>query len=196
MNTKTVSKPEPKWLKFVTEYLPLIIFGLAYWKSDLITATKVLIAVTVVTTLISFLVARKVAVMPLVTAGILGFFGGLTILFEDETFIKIKPTVVQLVFAGILGGGLFFKKILVKKVMGPSLIMPDHAWVTLTKRLVVFFLISAALNELVWRTQSTDFWVMFKLFGLTGFTFAFFASQIPLFNQYMEEPAKGEGDKK
>ena len=196
MNTKTVSKPEPKWLKFVTEYLPLIIFGLAYWKSDLITATKVLIAVTLVTTLISFLVARKVAVMPLVTAGILGFFGGLTILFEDETFIKIKPTVVQLVFAGILGGGLFFNKILVKKVMGPSLKMPDHAWVTLTKRLVVFFLISAALNELVWRTQSTDFWVMFKLFGLTGFTFAFFASQIPLFNKYMEEPAKGEGDKK
>lgn len=183
-------KSEPKWLKPITEYLPLIAFFLVYWKSDLITATKVLVAVTLVTTALSFFITRKVAMMPLVTAGILAFFGGLTILFDDESFIKMKPTVVQIAFAGILWGGLFFKKIFIKKLMGASLTMPDDVWVSLTHRLGFFFLICAGLNELVWRTQTTDFWVNFKVFGLTGLTLVFFAMQLPLFNKYIEDPNK------
>ena len=183
-------KAEPKWLKPVTEYLPLAAFFLVYWKTDLIMATKVLVGITLVTTLIAFFITRKVAVMPLVTAGILGFFGGLTIIFQDESFIKMKPTVVQIAFAGILWGGLFFHKIFLKIVMGASLKMPDDVWITLTHRLACFFLVCAGLNELVWRTQTTDFWVTFKVFGLTGLTLVFFAFQFPLFNKYLDESAK------
>ncbi|MGB1077474.1 MAG: inner membrane-spanning protein YciB [Bdellovibrionales bacterium] len=184
----TDTKEEPKWLKPFTEYLPLVAFFIVYWKSDLITATKVLIGVTLVTTAISFFIAKKVATMPLVTAGILGFFGGLTILFNDESFIKMKPTVVQIAFAAILWGGLFFNKIFVKAVMGQTMKMPDDVWITFTHRVCIFFLVCAGLNEIVWRTQTTDFWVNFKVFGLTGLTLVFFASQFPMFNKYIEDP--------
>lgn len=184
------NKTEPKWLKPVSEYLPLIAFFLVYWKTDLITATKVLVAVTLLTTALSFMITRKVAVMPLVTAGILGFFGGLTILFNDESFIKMKPTVVQIVFAMILWGGLFFDKIFIKKLMGKTLTMPDSVWTLFTHRICFFFLVCAVLNEVVWRTQTTDFWVTFKVFGLTGLTLTFFAAQIPMFNKYMDDPDK------
>ncbi len=186
--TDSPPKAEPKGLKLFTEYFPLIAFFLVYWKSgDLITATKVIVIVTLLTTALSFFVTRKVAMLPLITAGILAFFGGLTIIFNDDTFIKMKPTIVQIVFAGILGGGLVFKKLWIKKMLGASMNMPDTAWASLTLRLCLFFLICAGLNELVWRTQSTDFWVSFKVFGLTGLTFIFFASQIPFFNKHMIE---------
>ncbi len=194
MNEKTVSKPEPKWLKPVTEYLPLVAFFVVYYKSDLITATKVLVAVTLVTTALSFFMTKKIAMMPVVTGAILSFFGGLTIIFQDETFIKIKPTVVQIIFAAVLWGGLFFDKIFVKSLLGESMKMPDEIWIKLTYRLAIFFLVCAGLNELVWRTMSTDFWVNFKVFGLTGLTLVFFTAQIPLFNKYMEEPKDNSDD--
>ena len=185
--TESSPKTEPKWLKPFTEYLPLVAFFLVYWKTDLITATKVLIGVTLVTTAISFFIAKKVAMMPIVTAGILALFGGLTILFNDESFIKMKPTVVQIAFAAILWGGLFFNKIFVKTVMGQTMKMPDEVWITFTHRVCIFFLVCAVLNEIVWRTQTTDFWVNFKVFGLTGLTLVFFASQFPMFNKYIED---------
>ena len=191
---ETTQKSPPKWLKPVTEYLPLVAFFVVYYKTDLITATKVLVAVTLITTALSFYMTKKIAMVPVVTAVILSFFGGLTIFFEDEMFIKIKPTVVQIVFAAILWGGLFFDKIFIKKLMGDGMKMPDEAWIKLTYRLAIFFLVCAGLNEFVWRTQSTDFWVSFKVFGLTGLTLVFFTSQIPLFNKYMEEPKSPKSD--
>ncbi len=187
-NTKIAEpKAAPKWVKPFTEYVPLVAFFVVYWKTnDLILATKVIVGVTLLTTALSFIVTRKVAMLPIVTAAILAFFGGLTIFFEDDIFIKMKPTIIQLLFAIVLYVGLLLDRLWVKKMMGSALQMPDAEWRKFTIRMSLFFVLCAVLNEVVWRTQSTDFWVNFKVFGLTGLTFLFFALHIPMFNKYIE----------
>ena len=130
--------------------------------------------------------------MPLVTAAIVGVFGGLTLWLQDETFIKMKPTIVQLIFAAVLLGGLAFKRPLLKPLLGAAWPLDDDGWHKLSLRFALFFLAMAALNEVVWRTQSTDFWVTFKVFGILALTFVFVASQIYFMRAHM--PALGEGD--
>lgn len=186
----TTRKPEPKWLKPVADYGPLVAFFLTYWQADLITATKAIVIATGVAIALSFLVARRVPMMPLVTAVIVAIFGGLTIYLEDETFIKMKPTIVQVAFALILGIGLMLRRVWLEKLFSGSINISVAAWRILTIRFILFFLASAVLNEIVWRTQSTDFWVNFKVFGLMGLTFAFIISQMPFINRAMEAQDK------
>lgn len=181
----TQSATAPKWLKPLTEYGPLAVFFAAYYlQKDLFVATGGLMAATAVSLVLSLVMIRKVPMMPLITAVIVGVFGGLTILLNDETFIKLKPTIVQALFAAILLGGLAFGKALLKPVMGSAWPMSETGWRRLTLHFGLFFAAMALLNEFVWRTQSEEFWVNFKVFGLMGLTFLFVLTQIPLMNRH------------
>lgn len=122
--------------------------------------------------------------MTLASAGFVFLFGGITLFLQDETFIKIKPTLVYILFAVILGIGLIGKKSYLQKLMGQMLPMDDAGWLILTRRWAIFFVFMAALNEAVWRTQSTDIWVSMKVFGFMPLTFIFMALQIPLLKKH------------
>lgn len=193
------SKNQPGWLKHVIDIGPIAVFFGAYMVEDLLFATAALMVATAAVVVLSLIVVRTVPMMPLVTAVIVGIFGGLTLILKDDTFIKMKPTIVEVLFALILFGGLAFKRPLLKPLMGAAWPMTDEGWVTLTKRFAWFFLSLAALNEIVWRTQSTDFWVTFKVFGLMALTFVFILTQIPLMQRHAveentTEPGDGDGD--
>ena len=125
--------------------------------------------------------------MPLITAGIIGIFGGLTLWLQDETFIKMKPTIIQLFIATILIGGLKVNRLILKSLLKSGFHMTDEGWRVLTVRFALFFLLSAIINEVVWRTQSTELWVNFKVFGLTGLTFIFIITQLPMMKRFALE---------
>ena len=125
--------------------------------------------------------------MPTLGAGIVLIFGGLTIYFNDETFIKMKPTIINAVFAIILYGGIILKKPLLKYLLGAALKLEDQGWKILTQRWIAFFIALAILNEIVWRTQSTDIWVNFKVFAILPITFIFTMTQFPLIKKYQIE---------
>lgn len=146
----------------------------------LIAATAVLIGATLISLVISWVVEKRVPIAGVLTAVLVSLFGGMTIYFDDELFIKLKPTIVNLLFAAILFGGLLFKKSLLKMLMGQALQLTEKAWFTLTWRWAVFFIFLAGVNEVVWRNFSTDFWVGFKLWGMTPLSFLFMMTQLPL----------------
>ena len=175
---------QPSWLKPVVDYGPLVTFFVTYYLEDLFFATAAIMVATVVVILLSLLFTRKVPTMPLVTAIAIGIFGGLTLFLKDETFIKMKPTIVEVIIAGILFGGLSFKKLFLKNLMGSALPMTDEGWRKLTTRFAWFSIGLAILNEIVWRTQTTEIWVNFKVWGLLILTFLFIFSQMPLIQQH------------
>jgi len=179
-----LARPEPPWLRPATDYGPIAVFFVAYWLGDLLWATGALMAATAVALALSLVVAGRVPLMPLITAGVVGVFGGLTLILQDETFIKMKPTIVQVLFAAILMAGLAFGRPLLKPLMGAAWSMDDDGWRKLTFRFGLFFIAMAALNEAVWRTQSTDFWVNFKVFGILGLTLVFALAQTPLMRRH------------
>ena len=191
------TRTAPPWLKPTVDYGPLLVFLSVYFTTDLLTATAALIAVTVLAVVLALSIERRVPWMPVVTATVVGVFGGLTLWSGDEMFIKIKPTVVQLLFAAVLLGGLVLGRPLLKPLLGAAWPMDDLGWRRLSLRFAIFFLIMAALNEAVWRTQTTDVWVMFKVFGLFGLTMVFSLAQVPLMTRHRlpeaaEEPSEHE----
>jgi intracellular septation protein len=131
--------------------------------------------------------------MPLVTAVIVVLFGGATLFFQDETFIKLKPTIIYGLFAAVLTGGFIFRKPLLAMVFDSMFNLTDEGWRKLTLRWILFFVFLAVLNEIVWRTQTTDFWVSFKLFAVVPLTFVFAALQFPLLQKYERKPAEPDG---
>ena len=175
------------WVKPLSDYGPIVVFFGAYLGWDLLVATAALMATTAVALALSLIVNRRVPLMPLITAGVVGVFGGLTLALNDDTFIKLKPTIVQTLIAGVLLGGLLFDKTLLKPVMGTAWPMDDAGWRKLTRNFGFFFLAMAVANEIVWRTQTTDFWVTFKVFGIMALTFAFSMTQIPILNRHRVE---------
>lgn len=177
-------RPVPSWLKPLTEYGPLAAFFIAYMRADLMTATIALMAATAVALALSLIIARKLPLMPLITALVVGLFGGLTLWLHDDTFIKMKPTIVQAVLGAILLGGLALGRPLLKPVLGAAWAMDEIGWRKLTFRFGLFFFAMALLNEIVWRTQSTDLWVNFKVFGLLALTVVFAVAQTPLLNRH------------
>ena len=143
-------------------------------------ATAVVIVASLMALVAAWAIERRVPLIPLITAAVVAVFGGLTLWLQDETFIKMKPTIVQALFAAILLGGLPFGRPLLKPLLGAMMPpMSDRAWRQFTLRYALFFLAMALLNELVWRTQSTDFWVTFKVFGLPVLTILFIVTQMP-----------------
>jgi intracellular septation protein len=175
----------PRWLKPAIDYGPLAVFFASYVTLGLMAATAALIAASLIALPVAWLLERRVPLVPLITAAIVVVFGGLTLWLQDETFIKMKPTIVQAVFALVLLGGLAVGRPLLKPLLGPVMPpMSERAWRQFTLRYALFFVAMAGLNELVWRTQSTDFWVTFKVFGITALALLFFASQLPFLTRH------------
>jgi intracellular septation protein len=172
-------------LKPLVEYGPIAVFFGTYLAADLYTATAAIIITTLLVVVISYIIERRIPLMPLITAIIVGIFGGLTLWLKDETFIKMKPTIIQAIFGSVLLIGLYMKHLFVKKLLGTSFQMEDQGWSILTRRLAIFFFSMALLNEIVWRTQTTDFWVSFKVFGILLLTVLFFITQAQLLKKYL-----------
>lgn len=155
-------------------------------------ATAVFIPAILIALVISYVLTRHLPVMPVVTAVVVVAFGGLTLFFQDEQFIKLKPTIVYVLFGGVLLGGLAFGKSLLGMVFDSVFHLTPEGWRKLTLRWALFFLALAVANEIVWRTQSSDFWVAFKVFGVLPLTFIFAASQYPLLTKHAAPEAKEE----
>ncbi len=184
---KKIMKPNnqsPKWLRPIVEYGPLVVFFVTNYLSGIMAATVAVMITASIALVISFIIERRVPIMPLITAVIIGIFGGLTLWLQDETFIKMKPTIIQTLFGIVLLVGMMTRKLFLKKLMGSAWHMTDHGWRVLTIRFSLFFFCMAILNEAIWRTQSTDFWVSFKVFGLTGLTMAFVLTQLGLLKRF------------
>ena len=179
-----MTKKHNPGLKAAVEYGPLIVLFVTYLMFDLIVATGTLMVATIVAVIIGYVVEKRIAMMPLITGVIVLIFGGLTVALQDETFIKMKPTIVQSLFAVVLFGGLALRRPLLKPLFGSAWQMDDVGWTRLTRRFVLFFIVMALLNELVWRTQSTEFWVSYKVFGSIGLTIAFTIFQLPLIKRH------------
>jgi intracellular septation protein len=147
-------------------------------------ATALFMAAMLISLAVSLALTRKLPIMPFVTGIVVLIFGGLTLWLQDETFIKMKPTIVNVLFAVVLLGGLAFGKSLLGYVFDSVFRLTDEGWRKLTFRWGLFFLVLAVLNEVVWRTVSTDMWVNFKVFGIMPITFIFTLFQLPLINRY------------
>jgi intracellular septation protein len=147
-------------------------------------ATAVFMAAVVVALVVSYALTRHLPLMLLITVAVVLVFGSLTLVLHDELFIKLKPTIIYLLFAGVLLGGLAFGKPLLGLVFDSVFHLTEDGWRKLTIRWALFFLMLAVLNEIVWRTQSTDVWVSFKVFGVLPLTFLFAALQFPLMTKY------------
>jgi intracellular septation protein len=177
-------KQTSSWLRPIIEYVPLATFFVAYYLSDLFIATASIMVATTLALVLSYIVERRIPMMPLIMAGIIGVFGGLTLWLQDETFIKMKPTIIQAIFGTVLISGLLANRLFLKSLIGAAWQITDEGWRVLTIRFSLFFFLSAIVNEAVWRTQSTDLWVNFKVFGLTGLTFIFILTQLPLLKRF------------
>ncbi len=186
------TRTAPPWLKPAVDYGPLRGFLAFYFATDLLVATAALIAVTALALVLALWIERRVPWMPVVTAAVVGVFGGLTLWSGDETFIKIKPTIAQLLFAAVLLGSLALGRPVLKPLLGAAWPMDDRGWRRLSLRFAIFFLVMAVLNEAVWRTQSTDVWVLFKVFGLFGLTMLFSLAQMPLMKRHRLPEAAAE----
>jgi intracellular septation protein len=174
-------------LKLALDIGPLVLFFAANAKFGIFAATGSFMMAVLIALAVSYALTRHIAIMPLVTAAIVLVFGGLTLVLHDETFIKLKPTIIYCLFGGTLAGGLFFGKALLGIMFDQMFQLSEEGWRKLTLRWVLFFFAMAVLNEIVWRTQTTDFWVNFKLFGAVPLTFLFGALQMPLINKYSVE---------
>jgi len=185
------SVPHPLF-KVATELGPLLVFFVANARFNLFVATGAFMVAIVAAILASYWVTRHVPIMALVTAIIVLVFGTLTLVLHDETFIKLKPTIIYALFAAVLGGGLLFGRSFIAILFDQVFNLTPQGWRILTLRWALFFLGMAVLNEVVWRTQSTDFWVSFKVFGVVPLTMLFAMAQVPLTKRYHLEPASLE----
>jgi intracellular septation protein len=189
-NTQKTVSPS---LKLVLEMGPLVAFFVTNYKFGIFPATGVLMACVVATLIASWIITRHLPVMPVVTCVAVVFFGALTFLFNDELFIKLKPTIVNSIFGAILLGALALGKPLLPVVLDSVLKLTDEGWRKLTLRWGLFFFLLAAINEIVWRTQTTDFWVSFKAFGIMPLTIGFALAQLPLIMKHeLKDASKDE----
>ena len=171
-------------LKLALELGPLALFFLANQRAGIFAATGLFITATLVSLAIHYALVRKLPIMPMVSGVVVVVFGGLTLALQDELFIKLKPTIVNTLFGIVLLGGLYFEKPLLALVLDSMFDLTEAGWRKLTFRWAIFFFVLAALNEIVWRTQTTDFWVSFKVFGIMPLTVAFALAQTPLLIRY------------
>ena len=174
-------------IKFIADFGPLVIFFTIYFngENDLKTAIPPFVIATLVALVVIYFLEKKISMVPLTSGILITLFGGLTIYFDNKVFFYMKPTIINLLFAGILFFGKYVtKKPLLKIFFQNALNLEDEGWKKLSYRWILFFIFIAILNEIVWRTQSETFWVNFKVWGLLPITFLFTASQFPLINKY------------
>ena len=176
--------PAKQGLKLLVEIGPLVVFFIGNTQYDIFVATGAFMAATAVSLIASKLIFKRVPAMPLVTGVFVFLMGGLTLYLHDELFIKLKPTIVNVLFASILLGGLAYGHSLLKYLFSDVFQLQDEGWRKLTLRWALFFLLLAVLNEIVWRMFSTDFWVAFKVFGIMPLTVIFSILQLGLMQRY------------
>jgi intracellular septation protein len=176
-------------LKLALDIGPLVLFFVGNARFGIFPATAIFMVSVLIALAVSYALTRRVPIMPLVSAVIVTVFGGLTLVLHDETFIKVKPTIIYTLFAATLLFGLLTRKPLLEMVFDSVFSLTDDGWRKLTVRWCLFFFAMAILNEIVWRNFSTDTWVSFKLFGAVPLTFLFAAAQYPLMMRH-EAPAK------
>lgn len=171
-------------IKLAIDLGPLLVFFATNFAAGIYAATGAFMIATLIALAVAWLKYHKLPVMPLVTGVVVLIFGGLTLYLHDETFIKLKPTIVYSMFAGLLFAGLMFERHLLAFLFGPVFNLTDEGWRKLTVRWIAFFVVMAIVNEAVWRNVSTDAWVSFKLFGFLPLTFVFAMAQAPLLQRY------------
>ena len=174
-------------IKVIADFGPLLLFFIIYFKNDndLKLAIPPFIVATLISLVVIYFLEKRIPLVPLTGGILITLFGGLTLYFDNKIFFYMKPTIINILFAGILFFGKFFtKKSLLKIFFQTSMKLEDEGWKKLNSRWIVFFIFIAILNEIVWRTQSEAFWVNFKVWGLIPISFLFAASQISLINKY------------
>jgi intracellular septation protein len=170
--------------KLLIDIGPLAVFFIFYRRGDLQLAILSLMIATVIAVVFSYILEKKIPIMPTIGAAIILVFGGLTIYFDNKLFFYMKPTIINILFATILYGGQIMKRPLLKFVFSANLKLQEEGWALLTKRWIGFFIALAILNEVVWRTQTESIWVNFKVFGMLPITFIFTMTQFPLIKKY------------
>ena len=175
------------FVKFVTDFGPLVVFFFIYYNNDkdLKIAIPPFIIATLVALVVIWLLEKKIPMVPLTSGILISLFGGLTIYFDNPVFIYIKPTIINILFGFALFFGKYFSnEPILKKIMGKSIPLTDKGWELLNNRWMLFFFALALANEFIWRTQTEEFWVNFKVWGILPITFIFTAFQISLINKY------------
>ena len=179
-------------LKLVLDIGPLVLFFVANSRFGIFAATAAFMVAVLAALAVSYAITRHIAIMPVVTAVIVLIFGTLTLVLHNETFIKLKPTIIYLLFGGTLLLGLLINRPFLSILFDQMFHLTDEGWRKLTWRWVMFFFALAVLNEIVWRNFSTDVWVSFKLFGVVPLTFLFGALQYPLLTRYHPDNSAGQ----
>jgi len=178
--------------KLLIEMGPLVCFFIGNWKAGIFWGTGIFMVATVVALTASWLLTRKLAMVPLVSAIFVAIFGALTLWLHSDLFIKVKVTLINALFGTVLLGGVAFGRSYLKLIMGEAVKLSEQAWRTLSIRWGLFFLFLAVLNEVVWRSVSTDTWVNFKVFGLLPLTLVFALANAPFMSKHMIEDDKAE----
>jgi intracellular septation protein len=174
-------------LKLALDLGPLLLFFFVNSRWGIYAATGTFMVATIVSLIVTYVLIRRIAIMPLVSAIVVMVFGGLTIWFQNETFIKVKPTIIYTLFAVLLLGGLALGRSLIALVLDSMFNLDAEGWKKLTLRWGLFFLVMAVVNEIVWRSVSTDAWVAFKTFGFLPLTVLFALAQTPLMMRHSTE---------
>jgi intracellular septation protein len=180
------TKDMPQGLKLALDFAPLVAFFVAYKVGGVYWATGLIIALTVLSLIVGYILTKKIAKFPLFSGILITVMGGLTLYLQNDMFVKMKPTVANIIFAAILFGGLLSNRMFLKDLLGSAIDMPQAAWRSLTWRWVIFFLILAGLNEYVWRNMPEATWVNFKVFGLMGLTMVFALVNAPFMAKHMK----------
>jgi len=174
--------------KLLLDLGPLVVFfAVNYMTADFMLAVKVLVGTTVVTLAVGWMLERRVSMMALVGCIAVAFFGGLSVYFDNDLFIKIKPTVLTCLLAAVIAGGRLIGRNPLCAIMGTQLRMSDTGWRAISWLWVAMFLTTALANEIAWRTMSTDDWVTFKVFGITAISLVFTVISVPIMTRHQIE---------